>query len=126
MSPERTRPAEAYAPRVNPYRNPEVRLNLLSAALERCQRRDAVGVRGGEADGSRAGKLSTGPSAAFPQPLHDLFYVDKPVGFRRDESWIVERTGYADDLPIAEFAGSALISMAYGDRSTIHMLYDYE
>jgi len=61
-----------------------------------------------------------------PQLLHDLIYVDNPVTFRRDKSWGLQYTGYAGVLPIGHFRKFSLISRRYGDRSPIHMPYDYE
>jgi hypothetical protein len=64
--------------------------------------------------------------AAHPPALHDLIYVDKPVAFDRDDSWITQRTGYAELTQIAKIGGLSLISRACPDRSPIHITYDYD
>jgi hypothetical protein len=61
-----------------------------------------------------------------PQALHDLIYVDNPVGFPLDKSCTFSCTGYSGVVPIGNFPASGLISRPYEDRSPIHRFYDYE
>lgn len=65
-------------------------------------------------------------SAMSAAAIHGPCTVDKAVAISADSWGLSEHTGFAEIVPISKFSDLRLIPARYGDRSTIHSLYDYE